>query len=1062
MRENNRLLGFTGLEGGFSAYEQRDILMFYGFGYLDLGQRILPKHSKELKATTTASSVVAISASSSSLSYSSSSSSSTSNKKKRVVITPSPNTIFSSEPSLFSPTRNKKSTPTLQNTNHQLEEDDNDNDNDDHDNETKQDLLQPPKKEYKIVIRQGSSKLKIAPKQEDHRYQEVEEEEEQEQVDEEEEEEDNEEEQIDDTSIDTKYKQLKVTPAMQQYYHFKKLYPSHILLFRIGDFYEMFNDDAITVSSLLHITLTSRGIKNTTSEIPMCGFPYHSADNYIEKLIRHGKTVAVCDQVESVQSKSKGSKVVKRQVVRVVTPGTVYEDRFLQPFQNNYLLSLYPSNESMIKKNNTTSRVKSKEEDMTNQKFILSWLDLSTGQFYLSQTTYDNLAGEIYRISPSEILLPKIFIDNQDITKMLKPYHVTIEDTSNYSLYNNHSMFKEAYDGIDDLQMVSDSFPNFSVEQLGVAGSILNYIYNTQLGRIPHVYQLQQYSQQQSMSIDYSTRNSLELTKTLQNTRKGSLLDVIDKTQTATGSRLLHYRLQSPSLSIEEINCRLNLLEYFHDNNDLVRETRRHLSRCHDLERCLQRVYIGKAGPRDLASIGSTLSSLSNLKSIISKHLSSKANRGHVGNKQLIQLVDSIADFDQLLNELSEALVDNPPIGTQDGGFIQQSYSKELKEFINTRDHSKELISGIQKKYRSSLSLSTLKIKYTQAIGHFFEILSTNRHKIPNHFIHVQTLMSHMRFKSSDLIEMEEKINRAQSQAYEIEIQIFQQLCDLIKEYGDKIKEASQILAQIDISTSLALISHERNYIRPKISEKPILNIIGGRHPTVEVAQMEKIGSFKQFITNDCHLDYDTNTGLILITGPNMGGKSTFIRQNALITIMAQMGCFVPADSAEIGISDSVFSRVGSSDDLANDRSTFMVEMVETASILKKATSRSLVIMDEVGRGTSTLDGAAIARAVIEHLYANKTRTLFATHHHELTSLASHMPNIQCYALAVKEEDDDLLFTHKVMPGISNKSYGIFCARLAGVPLSVIQRSQQILEQLENATKSIVVNNNKH
>ncbi|EFA78495.1 DNA mismatch repair protein [Heterostelium album PN500] len=840
------------------------------------------------------------------------------------------------------------------------------------------------------------------------------------------------------------------TPAMLQYHHFKQKYPKHILLFRIGDFYEMFYDDAKEVSSLLHITLTTRGIKSTKNEIPMCGFPQHAAETYIEKLIRHGKTVAVCDQVEDVKSRSgRGSKVVKREVVRVYTPGTVTEDRFLQQYhhQNNYLLSIVP----IGIKQKSLSTLPNNHQFTSTQRFALSWLDISTGSFNVSETTFDCLAGELVKISPSEILISQKLVECDQLNAILKPYHLSSsEDCSIFYFDKNREMFQEAYG--DDYIDVEDQFPQFSTDQLGCIGSILNYVFSTQLGVIPHIDLPQSYSTQTSMFIDHSTRNSLEITKTFQGIRKGSLLDTIDKTITSTGSRLLHSRIQSPCLSIVEINQRLNLVQYFQERPDLIKEIRKLLMRCYDLERCIQRVYIKRAGPRDLSSIGSTLASLSYIKAMLSDSLKKKQKAGHSQfDRDIKHLIDGIANFDELLDTLSEALVDNPPFILSDGGFIQPGYSKELDELMSLQTQSKSVIEQLQMDTRKQLSIPSLKIKHNQSLGYYIEILSAHREKIPKHFIHAQTLMSHMRFKSSQLYELEEKINRSSAMALELEQKIFNQLADKISEsYGEKIKKASQSLANIDISCSLALVAIERSYTRPILTENPILNIVGGRHPTVEYAQLVKTGTMKQFITNDCHLDSQKDSLLWLITGPNMGGKSTFLRQNALISIMSQIGSFVPADRAEVGIMDSIFSRVGSSDDLANDRSTFMVEMIETASILKKATQRSFVIMDEVGRGTATLDGLAIAQSIIEYLESIKCRTLFATHYHELTKLATVMKKIKCHALAVKEENGELLFTHKIMPGVSNKSYGIFCAQLAGMPPTIIKRAKELLLKLES------------
>eukprot|EP01132_Coremiostelium_polycephalum_P002786 gene2786-3461_t len=831
----------------------------------------------------------------------------------------------------------------------------------------------------------------------------------------------------------------KETPAMAQYNFFKNQYPNSILAFKIGDFYEMFGDDAIVVSKLLNITLTSRkskGIKDTTTNKSklMCGFPGHAAETHIGKLIQFGKTVAICDQVNEPGATK--NKLMKRQVTRVVTPGTVFEDTFLpNQKQNNYLASFIPID---FKFGNGHFQ---QQQFQSQQKFGISWMDLSTGQFFISETSFENLSGELSRISPSEIILPQSLAEHDQMARIIKPYNISIENEDHFNIENTIDRFKESFQQLE----IKDLFSQFQNYELNVAGSILNYVYSTQIGKVPHLYLPQKYSNSSSMYLDYSTMNSLEITKTFSGQRKGSLLDTIDKTITPAGGRLLFSRIQAPILQITEINERLNIVEFFFKNQEITKSIRKLLAKTMDMERCLQRVYISRAGPRDLSGIGVTLSIATHIKSMMMDHLSGLKNV----DAALVQLMDKISDFDQILETLSEALVDNPPISTVDGGFIQSGYSEKLDNYIQLRDNSKSLVQGILTKYKQKLALPQLKIKHNQIIGYFFEIPSTFREKIPSDFIHVQTLMNTMRFKSKDLIELEEQINRAASQALAVETEIFQELCTQILSFGDRIKEASQCLAVLDVSSSFGLLSRERLYTRPILTSKPILNIVGGRHPTVELAQSMK--SSGSFISNDCHIDEDKNSRMWLITGPNMGGKSTFLRQNAMIIILAQMGCFVPAESAEIGVTDAIFSRVGASDDLSNDRSTFMVEMVETASILKKATPQSFVIMDEVGRGTSTLDGISIAQSVIEHLYHdNRSRTLFATHYHELTKLAKEMTKIQLHASAIKEEQDNILFTHKILPGVSNKSYGIFCAKLAGLPDKVIERSQTILSNLES------------
>ncbi|KYQ92412.1 hypothetical protein DLAC_06391 [Tieghemostelium lacteum] len=821
------------------------------------------------------------------------------------------------------------------------------------------------------------------------------------------------------------------TPAMLQYNEAKSKYPGSVMLFRVGDFYEIFGSDAIEVSKLLNIVLTQRGIKSrgkdSASSIPMCGFPSQSLDNYIEKLIKLGKTVAVCDQVEDSQiAKKNKSKVVKREVVRLVTPGTLVEERFLKSSQNNFLCTFSPVFEGKQRKTDNVL-----ENFKSTQKFILSWLDMSTGHFFISTSTYENLAGDLNRISPSEVLLPQCLCSMLELKKILKPYHITTVGESMDDLYGysqSVQLFKDTFTVERDWEEIQDLFDQ---SEISVAGAILRYTIDTQLGRIPHLYAPTRFSVSQSMFIDLTTMNSLEVIKTYQGLRKGSLLDSLDRTLTSSGSRLIHSRIQSPSLNLNEIERRLNLVERFYLDESLTKDIRKLLSKTMDIERCLQRIYIGRAGPRDLSAIGSTLAISTHIKEVLLER--SK-------NKTIVQLLQGIEVFDSLLNELSSALVDNPPFLTSQGGFIEVGYDDQLDQQRKLRDNSKELISQMESKYKSIVA-PQLKIKHNQIIGWHFEIASSHRDKIPSHFIHVQTLLSHMRFKSSDLIALEEKINIAASEVLQRELNIFDNLCNSVLEMGDNIKKCSNVLAEIDVSTSLALIGRERLYVKPKVVQEPILKIKSGRHPTVE-----QFSDNKSFVSNDLLLN---PTDMWLITGANMGGKSTFLRQNALICLMAQMGSFVPAESANVGLVDSIFSRVGSSDDLSGDKSTFMIEMVETASILRKATDKSLVIMDEVGRGTSTIDGLSIAQSVIEHLTAvNRSRCLFATHYHELAKKIVH-PSVKPYQLLVKEDDSHLLFTHKIIPGITNKSYGIYCAKLAGLPESVIKRSIEILNKME-------------
>ncbi|KAK5577620.1 hypothetical protein RB653_002563 [Dictyostelium firmibasis] len=884
----------------------------------------------------------------------------------------------------------------------------------------------------------------------DHRLKEKEkyEEEEEENDDNDEEEEDN---------IGKRLSSDKGTKVMQQYSGFKKKYPNEILFFRLGDFYEMFDDDAKIASNLLGITLTSRKQgKNRNREIPMCGVPSHSAEIHIAKLVKHGKSVVICDQVEDSNEAKEGRRIINRQIVRIITPGTLYEDRYLTS-NSNYLCSILPNGFEPGDSNNKATTISINTIKLSaSSQFSISWLDISTGDFFISSCTLDNLSSELNRIQPKEILLPSSLNGNQQISRILKPYNTSIEnDLSSFNYQkktfkffniafnnnNNNNNNDNNNDEDVDINFNNEYFENeFTNDELNSAGSILSYIIKTNIGignngdknPLLSLNPPKRIDSHNSMFIDYSTMQSLEITKTYQGDKRGSLLECIDKTITPQGGRLLFSRIQSPSLELNEINSRLNLLDFFYNNMEITNEVRNFLNAGSDIERCIQRLKINKSSPRDLHTIGSTLQSIFLLKESLELKIENMKNNDQTNAiKKLLSKI-SQKHLTPLLNHLSAALIDSPPpFSANDGGFIKEGYSKQLDKYKLISRNSDALINEFRETYRNKLKIPKLKVTKNSIIGHYIEVSSSDREKVPSNFIHVQTLLSVMRFKSSDLILLEEEINRAASKVLEYEISLYNVLVDLVCKYSNDIKQVSSVIANLDVSTSLAKISKQRRYIKPILVDSGtrdnlILDIKDGRHPTVE-------NSTNEFVGNDLQLNRSNDdANLWLITGPNMGGKSTFLRQNALIILMAQMGSFVPASYAKIGIVDAIFSRVGSSDDLSNDKSTFMVEMVETASILKKATNRSFVIMDEVGRGTSTLDGISIAQSVVEYLnQVNKCRTLFATHYHELTRNLDETPHIKCYCLAIQEDEDEILFTHKIIPGMSNKSYGIFCAKMA-------------------------------
>ncbi|MBL4602350.1 MAG: DNA mismatch repair protein MutS [Emcibacteraceae bacterium] len=819
----------------------------------------------------------------------------------------------------------------------------------------------------------------------------------------------------------------KTTPMMEQFLKLKDAHREYLLFYRMGDFYELFFDDAVKASAALDITLTKRG-KHMDEDIPMCGVPVHAAENYLSRLIGKGFKVAVCEQMEDpAEAKKRGNKsVVKRDVVRLVTPGTITEENLLDARSHNYLAAL--SN--------------------AQGTYALSWLDITTGDFYVSKMTAANLDAELARLNAGEIIVPFNLMDKGELVDVLDDWQHIISPVEN-SLFDSTNAEKKLKD-IFEISTL-EGIGAFERAELSACGALLDYLDETQKGRLPKLSRPKLTGEDSVMMIDSATRRNLELTRTLSGDKKGSLLATIDKTITGAGARLLGSYLSAPLTDKEEINKRLDLNSYFLNAEPLRIQLRGLLKSCPDLERAMSRLSVGRGGPRDLAAVGVALDQAFTIRKIIEKDIAKSEVSLAIDFADLKEILVKFGDHAKLVDELRRALLPDPPLIIRDGNFIAKGYHAGLDEFQMLKSESKRLIAALEGSYKDKTGVSGLKIKYNNVLGYFVEVTALHGDKLMSaplneEFIHRQTLANVVRFNSPELAELAGKIGQAGDRALSIEHEIYEQLVENVIEDWQEIILAASALATLDVGSALAELAAENNYSRPIVDESLAFDIIGGRHPVVEAAL--KKGLEGKFTANDC--DLGENNRLWLITGPNMAGKSTFLRQNALITILAQMGSFVPARKAHIGIVDRLFSRVGASDDLARGRSTFMVEMVETAAILNQSTPRSLVILDEIGRGTATYDGLSIAWAAVEHLHeVNKTRGLFATHYHEMTALASKLDSLALHFMKVKEWDGEVIFLHEVAHGSADRSYGIQVAKLAGLPAVVVERATQVLHSLE-------------
>ncbi|TRL30979.1 DNA mismatch repair protein MutS [Rhizobium straminoryzae] len=823
------------------------------------------------------------------------------------------------------------------------------------------------------------------------------------------------------------------TPMMEQYIEIKANNPDSLLFYRMGDFYELFFEDAVEAARALGITLTKRG-QHMGFDIPMCGVPIHAADDYLQKLISLGYRVAVCEQVEDpAEAKKRGSKsVVKRDVVRLVTPGTLTEEKLLSPSESNYLMAL--------------ARIRGGAE----AQMALAWIDISTGVFRLAETTPLRLLADILRIEPRELIVPDTVFHDPDLK-------ATFDVLGRIAVPQPGVLFDSAtaesritrYFGVGTL----DGFGTFSRAELAAAAAAVAYVEKTQIAERPPLSAPERESGASTLFIDPATRANLELTRTLSGDRDGSLLKAIDRTVTGGGARLLSERLMSPLTDPETINRRLDSVAFLLDEPSLSGDLRAALKHVPDMPRALSRLALDRGGPRDLDCIRQGLAAARQVAALLSSALLPQELAEAANDLQALPFA-----VEQLL---AETLSDEMPLLKRDGGFVRDGAFAELDEVRALRDQSRRVIAGLQLQYAEETGIRSLKIKHNNVLGYFIEVTAGNAGPMTDtaeakaRFIHRQTMANAMRFTTTELADLESRIANAADQALTIELDAFDKMTSAVLASGDAIKAGAKALAVIDVAAGLALLADEWNYCRPAVDASRQFRIEGGRHPVVEQALRRQ--SSGTFIANDCDLSPNTDGGfgaLWLLTGPNMGGKSTFLRQNALIAILAQMGSFVPASLAQIGVVDRLFSRVGASDDLARGRSTFMVEMVETAAILNQATDRSLVILDEIGRGTATFDGLSIAWAAVEHLHeANRCRGLFATHFHELTALSEKLKRLSNATMRVKEWDGDVIFLHEVGPGAADRSYGIQVAKLAGLPEAVVSRARDVLNKLEDADR---------
>ena len=803
-----------------------------------------------------------------------------------------------------------------------------------------------------------------------------------------------------------------LTPMMQQYMETKKQYKDCILFYRLGDFYEMFFEDAITASRELEITLTGKDC-GLEERAPMCGVPFHAVDGYLNRLVSKGYKVAICEQVEDPKL-AKG--IVKREVIRIVTPGTNLNTQALEESKNNYLMCIA----------------------CFQNRIGVSIVDVTTGDFYMTEVEgLAKLQDEIYKYMPTEIICNDAFVmsgyDIEDLKGRLGMAVYTLEpwyfddDGCRKCLMNHFKVNTLAGLGLED-------FPSGMIS----AGAAMQYLLETQKTDLTHINHIIPYLASRFMLLDSSTRRNLELTETLrEKQKKGSLLWVLDKTKTAMGARRLRSDIEQPLINIDDINARLDAVEQLCKNTVSRDEIREYLNPIYDMERLLGKVSYKSANPRDLLAFANSMEMLPHIKTVLKEF----------DCKLLSEIEQEMDGLEDLYHLIKDAICDDPPVMIREGGMIRTGFDKDIDMLRTAKTEGKTWLAKLEEEDRERTGIKNLKIKYNKVFGYYFEVTNSYKDMVPDDYIRKQTLVNAERYMTPKLKELEDTILNAEDKLNTLEYDVFCKVRDDIAKELERIQKTAKAVARLDVFASLSVVAEQNHYVRPALNEKGVIDIKDGRHPVVE-----KMIDHDMFVANDTYLN-NSNHCIAVITGPNMAGKSTYMRQSALIVLMAQLGSFVPAKSANIGIVDRIFTRVGASDDLASGQSTFMVEMNELANILRNATSKSLLVLDEIGRGTSTFDGLSIAWAVIEHISNKKllgAKTLFATHYHELTELEGKMNNVNNYCIAVKEKGDDIVFLRKIIKGGADRSYGIQVAKLAGVPDMVIDRAKEIAEQLSD------------
>ncbi|MFH1322309.1 MAG: DNA mismatch repair protein MutS, partial [Methanobacteriota archaeon] len=801
----------------------------------------------------------------------------------------------------------------------------------------------------------------------------------------------------------------KMTPAMRQYYEAKEKHKDALIFFRMGDFYESFGDDAKVIAKELEITLTSRGRDKEGEDMPLAGIPYHSVDSYLPKLIKKGYKVAICEQLEDPRN-AKG--VVKRGVVRVITPGTVIDPSLISDQSNNYLMSI--SGEGA--------------------QFGISFLDVSTGEFMTTQFTdngnYERIISEASRMLPAECVLPPALFDNKRLVDRLKDLNIVLNkfDADAFDKKNARDLLISHF-GVMTLEGMGCEALPFAISSSGAA---LLYAKTTQMRDLAHIQSVRTYFENEFMVLDFITLRNLEIIQGVRGDNS-SLLRILDSTKTPMGGRLLQKMLLKPLICVVKITERLDAVDELVKKTLLRFDLRSQLGKVRDIERLIGRIVYGNSNARDLIALKVSLTAL--------PEISRSLKESDIRSVLLLNIIQRLGDFGDVVALLTRAIVDEPPLSVREGGMIKEGYNEKLDELKKMSLHGKDWIAQMQQKERDRTGIKSLKIGYNSVFGYYIEVTRSNLSQVPSDYIRKQTTSNSERFYTPELKEKEVMILSADEKRVALEFELFTQINSQLATRAKELQATAAALGEIDVIANLAEVAVNNRYARPEVNESGSILIRDGRHPVVE-------RTLSGFVPNDTHMDCQENQ-FLLITGPNMAGKSTYMRQNALIVIMAQLGSFVPASYASVGIVDRIFTRVGAFDDLASGQSTFMIEMVELANILNNATSKSLILLDEIGRGTSTYDGFSIAKAVVEFIH-NKdrvgVRSLFATHYHQLTAVEGILKRVKNYHIAVKEEGSDLVFLRKIIPGATDRSYGIHVARLAGVPLKVTQRAKEILK----------------